>query len=499
MFQALYASQLLTGGVCLGFAMNALMMGTQSKQRVYFWLAVLSLLQAGYCVASYGAQTEADPALAMRWARAFCVFMPFALDAFAVLVVELVVPDSARPRWFRAYRLANLGLTCLFSLQVVVDGVLGTSVVLGDGIARDPGTRHGQRLDFSALGQAWLSWVALNFVAFAVVLFVGYRTRRRLLPVVVGCVAYFAATISDFAVTTRRYDFYYLQHFGFLALVAGFWSVLARRYELSLRELSTVVGSLAEHRRRLDYSPELAHRNRLDGVGRLAAGVAHEINNPVHGIMNYAELLKRQTTDPQALAFASEIAHECARVAGIVKALLSFSRMDDKQLGSLTAREMIEDVARLLRSSMSAEGIRLEVDVAEDCPEIPVGGQRLKQVIMNLLTNAIDALAERDPARPGPKVVRIAASVQRGRGGIWLAIEATDNANGIEPAILGRVFDPFFTTKAPGRGTGLGLAISQEIVVSTGGQLTCRSVRGEGTVFRVEVPVPDASSPLLPR
>ena len=85
-------------------------------------------------------------------------------------------------------------------------------------------------------------------------------------------------------------------------------------------------------------------------------------------------------------------------------------------------------------------------------------------------------------------------------GGSWLVIEAIDNADGIEPALLERIFDPFFTTKAPGRGTGLGLAISQELVAGYGGQLTCRTARGEGSCFRLEIPVrTDASQRTLER
>ncbi len=370
---------------------------------------------------------------------------------------------------------------------------------LSGNLVTEVSSRHRHRLSFTPLGRGWLAWVSLNFVVFAVVLFRGYRTRRHLLPIVVGCVAYFAATISDFGSVTGFYDTYYVQHLGFLALVVGCYSVLARRYELSLLELSAAVGSLQAQRRHLRVTPQLVHQQRLDGIGLLAAGVAHEINNPVQGIMNYAELLKKQTLDPQAFAFAIEIAHECRRVADIVKALLSFARSDDNQLGGVTARDMIEDVVRLTRNAMSAQGVRLELDIDGDVPEIHEGAQRLKQVLMNLITNACDALGERDPKRAGDKLVRIVARKRESGGGTWLVVEAIDNADGIEPALLERIFDPFFTTKAPGRGTGLGLAISREIVAGYGGQLSCRTSRGEGTTFTVEIPIrPDVSQRSLP-
>jgi signal transduction histidine kinase len=489
---AYVASLLLAGGLCLGFAMHASMLARQTRERVYVWLAVLSVLEAGYCVASYGMRVG-RPETAMHWAQAFLVFTPFITYVFAELVVILTGREASRPRWVTVYQPINLVATAAFSVQIVVDAVHGSTVLIGPALLSDPGSRHVYRIAFSALGFGWLGWVSLNFVVFAVLLLRGYRTRRYLLPIVLGCVAYFAATITDFVVVTGAFDMVYLQHLGFAVLVAGCYAVLARRYEQSLVELSAAVGSLEQQRQRLDVSPQVAQQQRLSGIGLLAAGVAHEINNPVHGIMNYAELLKKQTKDPQAVAFAVEIAHECARVAAIVNALLSFSRSDDNQLGGITPRDVIEDVVRLMRNAISSEGVHLELDIAEGLPEIHQGAQRLKQVIMNLLTNACDALRSRDPRRAGDKIVRIVAKREELQSGTWLVIEAIDNADGIEPALLDRIFDPFFTTKPPGQGTGLGLAISQELVAGYGGELTCRTARGEGSAFKLKIPVRETS------
>jgi signal transduction histidine kinase len=487
------ASLLITGGICLGFAMHALMLARQSRDRVYSWLALVSLLEAGYCAASYGYMREPRPEIALRWAQGFCVFTPFITYAFAEIVLMLTGREGPRPQWVRRYQAFNLLVTSAFAIQVAIDAAFGSTVLMNQALVTDAGTRHRYRIPFTTIGHTWLAWVSLNFVLFALLLLRGYRTRRYLLPIVVGCGAYFAATISDFLVVGGAYDFYYVQHVGFAALVGGCYAVLARRYELSLVELSAAVGSLEQQRRRLDVSPSDVHQQRLNGIGLLAAGVAHEINNPVHGIMNYAELLKKQTTDPQAIAFAVEIAHECARVASIVNALLSFSRSDDKQLGGVTPREVIEDVVRLMRNAIAGDGVHLQLDIDDDIPEIHQGAQRLKQVIMNLLTNACDALRDRDPKRGGEKLVRIVARREEAESGTWLVIEAIDNADGIEPALLERIFDPFFTTKPPGRGTGLGLAISQELVAGYGGELTCRTSRGEGSSFKLKIPVRDAS------
>ncbi len=495
-----WASLLLAGGICLGFAMHALMLARQSRQRAYAWLTLLSLLEAGYCVASYGYSRELRAPIAMRWARAFCVFTPFITYIFAELVMELVGREGDRPRWFRIYQTVNLVATSAFSLQVALDAFLTKAIVLSGNLATDLSSRHRHRLSFTPLGQGWLGWVSLNFVVFAVVLFRGYRTRRHLLPIVVGCLAYFAATISDFGTVTSRYDMYYVQHFGFLVLVAGCYSVLARRYELSLLELRSAVGSLQAQAEAPSRDPPAGApaEARWGGSAGCRRGPRDQQSRSGDHELRRAPQ-EADHRSPGASAFAVEIVHECTRVAGIVKALLSFARSDDNHLGGVTARDMIEDVVRLTRNAMTVQGVRLELDIEEDVPEIHDGAQRLKQVIMNLLTNACDALGARDPKRAGDKVVRIVAQKEEADGATWLVIEATDNADGIEPALLERIFDPFFTTKAPGRGTGLGLAISQELVAGYGGELTCRTARGEGTTFRLEIPVRlDVSQRSLP-
>src|SRR5450432_1853217 len=171
------ASLLLTAGVCLGFAMHALMLARQSRQRIYVWLTLISLLEASYCVAGYGLRGELRPEVAIRWGRAICIFTPFITYIFAELVMDLVGRGRRRQRWFRFYQRVSLVATCAFSIQVALDGLLGTSVVLTNSVPTDLATRALHRLAFAPLGQAWLGWVSINFVVFSVVLFVGFRTR----------------------------------------------------------------------------------------------------------------------------------------------------------------------------------------------------------------------------------------------------------------------------------------------------------------------------------
>jgi len=493
-----FASLLLTGGVCVGFAVHGLLLTWQSRSRRYACLTLLALLEAAYCVTAYGYFRQLQPALALPWGRTICIFTPFITYVFADLVMDLTGRWQDRPRWFRTYQAANLVFTCAFAVQVVVDGWRGTSIVLTGVVNTDLASHHRHQLQFAPLGQIWLAWVSFSFVLFAVLLIRAYRTRRYLRSMVIGCVAYFVATMSDFGILNGWYDAYFVQHFGFFALAVGCWWVLAGQYELSLHDLESAVARLEEQRRRLLISAPLVHQHKLEGIGALAAGVAHEINNPVQGIMNYAALLNR-LPDPAAREFAAEILSECKRASGIVRALLSFSRADDKQVGSESVRGLIDDVVRLLRSSLSQDGIEVVIEADPDLPELAEGAVRVKQVLMNLLTNARDALGSRSPRRTEPKRIHVAARTQRRDGKPWLIFELADNGDGIDPALLGRIFDPFFTTKPPGKGTGLGLALSQEFATALGGRIECSTRRGEGSVFRVELPVDGEARPATRR
>ncbi|MGH7269930.1 MAG: sensor histidine kinase, partial [Polyangiaceae bacterium] len=207
------------------------------------------------------------------------------------------------------------------------------------------------------------------------------------------------------------------------------------------------------------------------------------------------ELLKKRVDDEVALEFVREIFVECLKVSGIVRALLSLARKDDKQVGEVSVREVVDDIVRLARHALSVEGIHVEIDLPRDVPELCEGAQQLRQVMMNLVTNACDALRIREATRRDDKRLRIVVTTRSDAGMPWLVVDTIDNADGIEAALVDRIFDPFFTTKPPGRGTGLGLAISQELVSGCGGRLTCQTARGKGSSFRVELPLGASKGP----
>jgi len=223
---------------------------------------------------------------------------------------------------------------------------------------------------------------------------------------------------------------------------------------------------------------ELAHSERLASVGRLAAGVAHEIGNPVTGIASLAQNL-REEDDPAAVKSSTEeILRQTQRIARILRTMMTFSRgaTPGTDYETFGLRELAEDAVRLVQLTHSGK----QVECANHCPaalQLYGDKQQLSQVLVNLFTNACDA------SRPGGRV-DILAFVQPD----WIQIEVQDQGEGIPEHIRERIFEPFVTTKKPGEGTGLGLSLVYRIVEDHGGQVEIDSVPGTGTRAVIRLP-----------
>jgi two-component system NtrC family sensor kinase len=226
---------------------------------------------------------------------------------------------------------------------------------------------------------------------------------------------------------------------------------------------------------------DLVHGEKLASVGRLAAGVAHEIGNPLAAILGMLELIRGGDLSPTEQAeFLERIQRETQRINGIIRDLLAFSRRDETEQPGHSAdpRRAIEDAVSLVRPQRGARGVTFDVQVAPDVGRVALAEPRLAQVLLNLLLNALDALDGRGTlqlrAEPGP-ADRVRISVR-------------DDGPGIDPAIMGRLFEPFATTKAVGKGTGLGLAVCHSLVESAGGTIRASNLEGRGALFEVELP-----------
>jgi PAS domain S-box-containing protein len=235
---------------------------------------------------------------------------------------------------------------------------------------------------------------------------------------------------------------------------------------------------------------QLRQSQKMEAVGTLAGGVAHEINNPINGIMNYAQLIAEcLPPGSDAQKYLASIIKETDRVALIVRNLLAFARYDKQSHSPANLNDIIKATLSLVQTVFRHDQIRLVVELEEGLPQMECRSQQIEQVLMNLLTNARDALNEKYPGYHDDKIIRVAATRFEKDGQAWIRTTVEDHANGITEPARNRVFDPFYTTKPAGKGTGLGLSISYGIVKDHGGVLHFETQPGQGTRFHLDLPV----------
>jgi len=243
------------------------------------------------------------------------------------------------------------------------------------------------------------------------------------------------------------------------------------------RFFTAVIRDVSENK---EMQAKLAQTERLAAVGELAAGVAHEVNNPINTVINCAQLI---TDGDDPGSNAAVIVEEGQRIAAIVQDLLQFARDDRDRPQPTAIAEVVERTLRLLAENWKRHGIRLLIDAPDALPQVLARPQQLQQVLLNLLINAKDALLQ-EP-RKGDREVRLRAAVE----GDGVALYVRDNGPGIPRHLGDRIFEPFITTKRAKGGTGLGLSISKSIVEGHGGTIGVSSEPQQFSEFRVWLPV----------
>jgi len=272
--------------------------------------------------------------------------------------------------------------------------------------------------------------------------------------------------------------------------VAVSFSMLSTEKE---RLLIFIIRDLSARKRleteREQMRQQLYQTAKLASLGELSAGVAHEINNPLNGVINFAQLLKDEgsaRTDFEH-RMIDGIIEEGERIASIVRGLLMFARLDEQQVGRVPFAEAVASSLALFGRQFEKDGIRVETNVPEDLPPLRADRSRLRQVVLNMVSNAHHSLKSKR-GDPAGKLLRISARrVERG-GRQFVRVEFYDNGGGIKREVLEKVFDPFFTTRRDSGGTGLGLSISFGIVHDYGGTISAESEEGEFARFVVELP-----------
>ena len=233
----------------------------------------------------------------------------------------------------------------------------------------------------------------------------------------------------------------------------------------------------------------LQQSQKLESIGTFASGVAHEINNPLMGMIGYAELISDAVDDPKTQGYSAGIIKEGNRIATIVHNLLTFSRQDKETHSPAEIKDIVDASLSLFSAVLRKDQITLDLDIPKDLPRVKCRSQQIQQVVINLLTNARDALNERYPEYDENKLIRIAARPLEKEGAAWVRIMVEDHGSGIPEKVAKRIFDPFFTTKPREKGTGLGLSVSYGIVREHNGELGVESMPGEYTRFLMDLRV----------
>ena len=254
------------------------------------------------------------------------------------------------------------------------------------------------------------------------------------------------------------------------------------------RDESLLVLLFTDQTARSRFQEQLVQAEKMSAIGQLIAGVAHDLNNPLASVVGFAEFLSERPEVPATLREpVTIIREEAERASGIVKNLLSFVRKQEGQRRPTALPPILDATLALLRNEFLATGVEPRLEIEPDLPLPLVDPSQIQQVFVNLIHNAIQAIAA--TGRPGTVVLR----ARRWRDGV--ALDVIDDGPGMPDALAAHAFEPFFTTKPEGKGTGLGLSISQGIVTEHGGRITLETVEDRGSAFTVYLPAGDEAAP----
>ncbi|MGD2062444.1 MAG: ATP-binding protein, partial [Nitrospirota bacterium] len=249
---------------------------------------------------------------------------------------------------------------------------------------------------------------------------------------------------------------------------------------------NNMVSALRKQRDELDFTiKQLIHQEKLASLGELAAGVAHEVGNPLSIIVGYSKWLYKRCRDEEQREPLKQVIEAAQRIDELNKRLLMYSRPGPQQQRSVDLNRVIEDALGMVEHQFKEEkDYRLVRRLSPTAGPIMGNPDRLQQVFINLLNNARQAM---------PAGGRLTISTEELKAGRGVLVKVSDTGGGIDPRHLSRVFDPFFTTKAPDKGTGLGLSISHRITTDHGGRIWVESEAEVGTTFFLEFPYPGQS------
>ena len=282
---------------------------------------------------------------------------------------------------------------------------------------------------------------------------------------------------------------------GEIGQLARSFDVMRERLRIALAELNrftdTLETKVAERSEQLRVAHQkLLQSDRLASLGQLSASVAHEINNPISGVLNLSMLMQRIITEKglpphrveEVRKYLDQVVNETSRVGRIVANLLAFSRRSKPHRASVNLNSIIRSTLIIVNHKLKLMNVEVKLQLADDLPTIPCDTSQMQQVLLNLVMNA----AEASQTKPAP-CVTITTRYDQER----VTLEVKDNGDGIPQENLHKIFDPFFTTKGEGKGVGLGLSVVYGIVEAHRGEIEATSAVGGGSTFTVTIPRSD--------
>ncbi|MBN2853142.1 MAG: hypothetical protein JXQ23_10450 [Clostridia bacterium] len=277
---------------------------------------------------------------------------------------------------------------------------------------------------------------------------------------------------------------------GYFDKMNKYFSVRAFSYEkdtfVTLFEDITLLKKLEKEK--LETDAKIREQQRLESIGTLASGIAHEINNPVNGIMNYSQLIIDNDEKPVINEYADEIIHETKRIAVIIKALLNFSENSQRGFHETGIEEIFERIDHMMGTVLKKEQIEFNLSIESGIPPINVRSQQVQQLLMNIIANSRDSLNDKFPGYDKNKIINVTVKKTGRENKEWLLIEIEDFGNGISKEIRNRIFDPFFSTKRDEKRSGLGLFVAFGIINEHKGKIYYDTEEGSYTKFFVELP-----------
>jgi len=238
----------------------------------------------------------------------------------------------------------------------------------------------------------------------------------------------------------------------------------------------------------------LVQAEKLSSVGRLSAGIAHEIGNPISIVMGYFELLKQKDiTDSSRQDYLERAEKEINRINIIIKQLLDFSRPSKQARDTIFVHRIIDDIVEMIRVQPLTSGMDIELSLNAKDDRVTADSDQLYQVFMNLIINAADAIRSSGNSTDGRLAIQSETvdnpdSIMM-KSDVWFKVMFIDNGSGIAQHCINKIFDPFYTTKEPGKGTGLGLSVCFTIIESFGGKIEALSKEGCGTTITIYLPL----------